>query len=182
MAGLGQSYCSRLKHTRNSLSEKAKSDISAIEDLMNPKQSFKTYRSALTNSSFAIPYLVVFLQVNIFVYFQKNFKFQISNFFFLLFFLHFFFLNPKKSFKKDLTFIEDGNPETIDGLINFERLTQVYEVIEKVGGFKENKYTYPIVEPVYSLCKTLPSINNDKLLYNISLYKEPRDCSIDQVK
>lgn len=84
---------------------------------------------------------------------------------------------------QDLTFIEDGNPETIDGLINFERLTQLYEVIEKVLLLQKQPYPFPIVEPLYSLFKALPALLNDKLLYPLSLNREPRDVqTLDQLK
>jgi hypothetical protein len=37
----------------------------------------------------------------------------------------------------DLTMIEEGNPDEIDGLINFQKLSMVYQVIEKVQRYQQ---------------------------------------------
>jgi hypothetical protein len=37
----------------------------------------------------------------------------------------------------DLTMIEEGNPDEIDGLINFQKLSMIYQVIEKVQRYQQ---------------------------------------------
>ncbi len=43
-------------------------------------------------------------------------------------------------FLQDLTFIADGNPSTVKGIINFEQKTQVYQVISQITKM-QSEYT-----------------------------------------
>jgi hypothetical protein len=73
----------------------------------------------------------------------------------------------------DLTFIDEGNPDTIDGLVNFEKRLQVYSVLQEVSGFARTPYTFAKVEPFHSLFTALP-VFGDKDLYSLSLSIEHR--------
>ncbi len=87
-------------------------------------------------------------------------------------------------FLQDLTFIEDGNPSMIKGLINFEQKRQMYNVIRQINSmqgkfswlFKMAANSIIIVIP-YGLFKVLPLHNllrrlpfaTEKQLYQMSL-------------
>jgi hypothetical protein len=102
----------------------------------------------------------------------------------------------------DLVFIEDGNPDESDGLVNFYKvrhpvslhtlvhivLTQlsfhrfdrqqqrqlVYRVIQEVQQYQQTKYTFVAKEPLKTFLTTLPFLG-DKQLYDLSLEHEPRE-------
>lgn len=74
----------------------------------------------------------------------------------------------------DLTFIDDGNPDyTKKNLINFQKRELVYSVISDIERCKQTAYTFPRVEPIYTLLVELPTCT-DKDLYQLSLAYEPR--------
>ena len=87
---------------------------------------------------------------------------------------------------QDLTFIEDGNPETLPNaspltpggiavsqLVNFERLAMVYGVLKEVLLFQQQSYGLAVLEPINTLLISLP-FATEKNLYEISLLREPR--------
>ena len=71
-------------------------------------------------------------------------------------------------FLQDLTFIEDGNPSMVKGLINFEQKRQLYRVIAQVQSMQEIPYQFFRVMPLYHLLRRLPSAS-DKQLYQMSM-------------
>jgi hypothetical protein len=86
---------------------------------------------------------------------------------------------------QDLTFIEDGNPETLPAsgpagpgtpvqqLVNFERLAMVYGVLKEVLLYQLQSYGLPVLEPINTLLISLP-FATEKNLYSLSLIREPR--------
>lgn len=83
---------------------------------------------------------------------------------------------------QDLTFIEDGNPEQIDNLVNFERLGLVYGVLKEVLLFQQQSYGLAVLEPINTLLVSLPS-STEKNLYELSLVREPRgETDISKIK
>ncbi|EFA76205.1 Ras guanine nucleotide exchange factor [Heterostelium album PN500] len=74
----------------------------------------------------------------------------------------------------DLTFMEDGNPDKIGHMINFQKRELICRVITEVQTFQQTKYDYPIVEPIHTLLLELPS-SSDNELYQLSLLREPRE-------
>jgi hypothetical protein len=83
---------------------------------------------------------------------------------------------------QDLTFIEDGNPDQIDGLVNFERLGLVYGVLKEVLLFQQQSYGFPVLEPMSTLLISLP-FATEKNLYDLSLMREPRgETDISKIK
>ncbi|MDP2439680.1 MAG: Ras guanine nucleotide exchange factor [archaeon] len=77
-------------------------------------------------------------------------------------------------FLADLTFIEEGNPSEIDGLINFEKPNLIGKILRDLRTFQSNPYTFPPIEPLHSLLFVLPQIHNEKFLFEASLEREPR--------
>jgi len=79
----------------------------------------------------------------------------------------------------DLTFIEDGNPSTVDGgLINWSKRALLHSILSEFHNFQLScKYTFPFN---YSLRNSIfSSINNQyftsKELHELSLEVEPRN-------
>jgi len=80
----------------------------------------------------------------------------------------------------DITFIEDGNPDYVQGLINYRKRELVYSVIREIQQYQQQSYTYGIVNIAHFLTE-LPS-NDENYLYDLSLQREPRGVtSIDQL-
>ncbi|KAJ3430997.1 ras guanine nucleotide exchange factor i-related [Anaeramoeba flamelloides] len=73
----------------------------------------------------------------------------------------------------DLTFIFDGHPDKVDGLINFTKLKLIYNVISQIEACKIKEYNF---YPIYQIQKLFYEIEHpDKNeLYNKSLEREPR--------
>ncbi|KAJ3452351.1 ras guanine nucleotide exchange factor i-related [Anaeramoeba flamelloides] len=80
----------------------------------------------------------------------------------------------------DLTFIEDGNPDFINGLINFSKRSLVYEVIYEIEKYQVNDYN---LHPVYQITLFLNKFPREeqKKLYQISLKREPRKAPRNEI-
>lgn len=75
----------------------------------------------------------------------------------------------------DLTFIEDGNPDTVRGMIFWEKRCRLAERIQKIMQFQEQRY--PINEiPKYQklLEKLLVISHDDESLWEMSIEREPQ--------
>ncbi len=73
----------------------------------------------------------------------------------------------------DLTFVDEGNPDMVDGLINFEKRLDIWRYIQEVESYKKEPFQWPQVEPLHSLLTSLPAFG-DKELYGLSLMVEKR--------
>jgi len=81
-------------------------------------------------------------------------------------------------FLQDLTFIEDGNPDMVDLLINFHKRRMVYKSILTMNQFQQSPYNLTPVEIIkeyitnkIALCKDVP----DEKLFALSNEFEPKD-------
>lgn len=104
-------------------------------------------------------------------------------------------MNPEASFKKyrdalqsaapptipfvgvylsDLTFMEDGNSDTLEGLININKRRMVYNIIESVQQYQLTGYTFEKREPLYTFLAELPVLSEADL-FTLSLAREPRE-------
>eukprot|EP01094_Clydonella_sp_ATCC50884_P023673 TRINITY_DN5739_c0_g1_i2.p1 TRINITY_DN5739_c0_g1~~TRINITY_DN5739_c0_g1_i2.p1 ORF type:complete len:981 (-),score=236.14 TRINITY_DN5739_c0_g1_i2:206-2971(-) len=74
---------------------------------------------------------------------------------------------------KDLTFIEDGNPDTTDGLINFAKRGLIYRIIEDVQQYQLKDYD---IKQDLSIAPFVQVIHkyDENHLYKLSLEREPR--------
>lgn len=81
----------------------------------------------------------------------------------------------------DLTFIEDGNLDNINGHINFPKRELVFNVVSKLSFLQTSKYDFPPVEPLNTFLRQLPRLS-EKELYDISLSREPRGATIKQIQ
>lgn len=98
----------------------------------------------------------------------------------------------------DLTFIEDGNPDTLDGLININKRRMVYAIIESVQQYQlvrvplffpgsrrahpliflgvpwQEGYSFEKNEPLHTFLFEMPTLSEADL-FALSLAREPRD-------
>ncbi|KAJ6238613.1 ras guanine nucleotide exchange factor i-related [Anaeramoeba flamelloides] len=74
----------------------------------------------------------------------------------------------------DLTFISDGSPDTIDGLINFSKRKLLFNVIKKIKKFQSVSYNFIEIYQITKLLKKRLSTATEKSLYLISVKHEPR--------
>lgn len=75
----------------------------------------------------------------------------------------------------NLVFIEDGNADYVNGLINFKKRKLVSKVIEQITKFQVGKqYNLVEVESISRYLNDLPKPSDEKQLYELSLKREPR--------
>ena len=80
-----------------------------------------------------------------------------------------------------MTFIEDGNPDYIDGLINFTKRSLVYKILKQIEVFQLEAYNFVTVPLLRAYLMNLPQIN-DKDLYAQSLLIEPRNAKRSEIE
>ena len=73
----------------------------------------------------------------------------------------------------DLTFIEDGNPNYSEDLINFSKRALLYEVISKIQQYQQLPYNFHPIHQIQKYMKKYPSLDEPEL-WPISLEIEPR--------
>jgi len=74
----------------------------------------------------------------------------------------------------DLTFIEDGNKDFTNELINFRKRQLVSDVIAEVQLYQQFPYNIQPNEKLIAILKNLPYTKEDQL-YQMSLLREPRN-------
>ena len=85
----------------------------------------------------------------------------------------------------DLTFIEDGNPDFVEGpegteVINFAKRRLVFEVIQNFLDYQNTAYNFLPIEPVQTLLKYLP-YDTEKEQFDLSLQWEPRNAEATEI-
>jgi len=73
----------------------------------------------------------------------------------------------------DLTFIEDGNPDRLDGLINFTKRHLLFVVINNIQTYQKHRYSLTVVAPLRNYLMTQSMLTLDQS-YALSLFREPR--------
>ncbi|KAJ6252264.1 guanine nucleotide exchange factor [Anaeramoeba flamelloides] len=81
----------------------------------------------------------------------------------------------------DLTFISDGSPSVVDGLINFSKRKLLNGVIRKIKKYQSVNYNFSSIFQVQELLKKKLSTHNEKTLYELSLKNEPRGVSRNEL-
>jgi len=77
---------------------------------------------------------------------------------------------------KDLTFIEDGNPDRIGRRINFSKQLYIYNVIDIVKKFQHISYNLEPVQSIQTFFNLGPKYD-DRKLYELSLLLETRNAT-----
>lgn len=125
---------------------------------MDNDSQYKTYREKLDTVELpAIPYLYVPLLLQITASLLKR-----------------VILPNRGIFLTDLTFAEESNPETIDGLINFRRSRIVYSIISRIQYFQQKPYRLQGVHQIQEFLISLTPRLGEKELYKRSGMVEPR--------
>ncbi|KAJ3437416.1 ras guanine nucleotide exchange factor i-related [Anaeramoeba flamelloides] len=81
----------------------------------------------------------------------------------------------------DLTFIEDGNPDKINGLINFSKRRLIFDVIFEIQNFQQRGYNLQPVQQIHSLLE-INSVYDTKKIFAQSLKYEPRGAKRVDIK
>jgi len=158
VSGMNNSGVGRLKWTKARVPQRSMMILESLEELTSMQNSYKNYRNLITVNSEPplIPYMFVF-----------------SFFFFVLFLwlkLVFFW---RGVYLQDLTFIEDGNPDQIEDLINFSKRILVRKILSQVATFQQEAFNYVEVPLVRAYLDSLPQLDDDQI-YKLSLQCEPR--------
>ena len=81
----------------------------------------------------------------------------------------------------DITFIEDGNPDYIKGLINFRKREFNYNVLREIQQYQLIGYTFELVDNIAHYLTELPLIANENDLYELSLIREPKNATAESL-
>lgn len=81
----------------------------------------------------------------------------------------------------DLTFIDDGNPDQLNGLINFRKRDLTYSIISEIQQYQNLGYNFQENSSIRSLI-IHAAVLEDKDLYEESLRREPRQATIDALE
>lgn len=79
-----------------------------------------------------------------------------------------------------ITFMEDGNPDYINGLINYRKREMVFGVIREIQQYQQQSYNDEIVNVAHFLTEL--ASNDENALYDLSLLREPRNATLDQLQ
>ena len=80
-------------------------------------------------------------------------------------------------FLTDLTFIEDGNPNLINGLINFDKRSKVGSVISDIRQYQCIGFPFKGNIEILSWIRSIEALKGEDEIYSISLMIEPRNTS-----
>ena len=73
----------------------------------------------------------------------------------------------------DLVFIDDGNPNFYEGLINFKKREMIYKVIEEIQQYQQTSYNLPVEETIMAYLSNLEVVEEEEL-WEISMAREPK--------
>lgn len=74
----------------------------------------------------------------------------------------------------DLVYVEEANQDMINGLINFGKRKQLYEVIFKLQRCQTEQYVLHPIPQISVLLRTLPTRFTDEELFALSTKCEPK--------
>jgi hypothetical protein len=74
----------------------------------------------------------------------------------------------------DLTFLDDGNPEFVEGLVNFKKMRKLADTIMLIQQYQNDWYCLAPVEAIQTYLLDLPSVGEQEA-YERSTDVEPRD-------
>lgn len=83
----------------------------------------------------------------------------------------------------DLTFIEEGNDDTIKGLVNFEKMRMLCNVILELQQYQQQPYNLTRIPELADMVqKELSATASEETIYQKSLLREPRGASRDDIR
>ncbi len=75
----------------------------------------------------------------------------------------------------DLTFIEDGNPDTIQDLINFDKRRRTAQVIKEIKEYQNTQYNFNVVPIIKGFLLAGGEYVDENECYRLSLLIEPKE-------
>lgn len=75
----------------------------------------------------------------------------------------------------DLTFLEDGNPDTSNGLINFDKRRRTAAVIKEINQYQQTPYCLKVVPIIKGFLLAGGEYVDENQLYKLSCIIEPRE-------
>lgn len=130
-----------------------------LEKLIDPSKNMQKYREALSQ---AAPPLIPFLRTHAPCFRIAAKKVGLRG------------RELVAIFIKDLTFLNDGNPMRLQGLINFDKLRMMADKVSQITAWSAVPYSYEVHEDIQRYIKNPPSLPFDKLLA-IADQHEPRE-------
>lgn len=77
-------------------------------------------------------------------------------------------------FQKDLIYVQEGFPNTIDGLINFKKCINCVALIEKVADYQSNRYELQKDKDLRTIISTFPEMPDTTGMMKLSQEKEKK--------
>ncbi|KNC48232.1 Ras guanine nucleotide exchange factor A [Thecamonas trahens ATCC 50062] len=89
-------------------------------------------------------------------------------------------------FLTDLVFVEDGNPDYVEGeggvsMVNVEKVVMVHRIVSQIVHFRERPYNFHIVEAVQAYLDRGEGLVDESELFRRSLAVEPRGKERDEL-
>jgi hypothetical protein len=135
--------------------------LSELEGLMSMTSSYKAYRAALQSAQPpCIPYLCALISLSL----------SLPNYIACLVWSH------SGVHLTDLTFADDGNPDKLTNLINFNKRRQIYCIVRTALQHQKYPYLFSRSEPIIAFVQDMQVLDERKL-YALSLVREPRNAS-----
>ena len=123
LSAFGQSSVHRLKFTFSALKSRFLDSATKFQEIFSSEGSQKNYRDAIKLvEAPAIPFMFVLC-------IMYSFKILI-------------FLFKSGVYLSDLFFVDQGNPETVNGLINFRKRKLEYDIIIQILRFQGTSYPF----------------------------------------
>ena len=148
VAGLNSAAISRLKYSWNEVNLKSKKRKGELELALSPENAYRNYRSLLYATT------------------DKEARIPYMYFIYLCSGVHLL----------DLIYVADGNPDRLDGMINFTKRVLETGVISAMLKCQEIPYNLVQVSDIQKLLRNIPLMKEDidKELYKLSMEREPR--------
>jgi Ras-specific guanine nucleotide-releasing factor 1 len=154
IAGLNLSSISRLKKTWSKTPSKYIQQMEDMVKLMQAEGNFRNYRTALEKATPpANPYFGMNRASTSHTHARTSSRFVAG------------------VFLRDLTFVEVGNPDKLDNLINFDKLRMISVVLRDVKKFQQQTYSFEVIPSILDYYQSSVKLN-DQALQKYSLLCE----------
>ena len=80
----------------------------------------------------------------------------------------------------DLTFIDEGNSDKVNGLINFSKREMIYNVVADIAMYQQMPFDIQQQEPLNTFTYELPALDEDSL-WRLSQEREPRGSTFHEL-
>jgi len=83
---------------------------------------------------------------------------------------------------RDLTYFDEDGGNAEKNLINFKQRKNIYSVIYLVQNYQQTPYTFKPIANIYNTLNKLEGKMEAEELFNLSLDREPRNCTANDVQ